>query len=159
MANEIYSHNILVIESINSNEVNDDSSYENMSFDTKLNAEFKFHCSVTGRLYRKLVIESIGNSSDMKESMKKCIQNFMDGNFTMHNEMYECEIKSLTCYTVHHIDIQVGEPFKSLFESLFKRFSEFPKKIANMKNQTTPHHTTPNHTKPHLKTNTSKLEN
>ena len=51
------------------------------------------------------------------------------GDKTQQLLVYDREIKSFACNKIHRIDIQVGEPFKSLFEKIFDMSNwEIPKR-------------------------------
>lgn len=85
----------------------------------EMNATIKFYCSVNGNHFRSLIIKSEGKAYSDMDALKQAIQNFLNGDFCSENRYYDREIKSFTCNKIHHIDIQVGEPFKSLFEQIF----------------------------------------
>lgn len=53
------------------------------------------------------------------EALRQAIERFINGDFYLEDRYFDREIKSFACNKIHYIDIQVGEPFKSLFEQLF----------------------------------------
>lgn len=120
------SHNVLVIESLTTIP---EHSENFVRFLGEMNATIKFHCSVNRNHFRSLIIKSEAKSYSDIDSFKQAIQNFLNGDFYSENRYYDIEIKSFACNKIHHIDIQVGEPFKSLFEQLFDVSSwEIPKR-------------------------------
>lgn len=110
------SHNVLIIESISSIPEHDENI---IRYRSEMNAKIKFHCSKNGNHFASLIIVSDGNGYSTNEAIKSAIQNFLNGNFYSERRIYDRETESYTCKNISHIDIQVGEPFKSLFEQLF----------------------------------------
>ena len=120
------SHNVLVIESLSTIPEHNEHI---VRIKGEMNATIKFHCSVNGNHFRSLITKSEGNAYSDMDALKQTIQNFLNGNFYSENRYYDREIKSLACNKIHHIDILVGEPFKSLFEQIFDMSSwEIPKR-------------------------------
>lgn len=120
------SHNVLVIDSLSTIPEHNEHI---VSVKGEINATIKFHCSVNGNHFRSLMIKSEGEAYSDMDALKKAIQNFLNGDFYSENRYYDREIESFACNKIHHIDIQVGEPFKSLFEQLFDVTSwEIPKR-------------------------------
>ena len=110
------SHNVLVIERLSTIP---EHSEHIVRVKGEMNATIKFHCSVNGNHFRSLIIKSEGKAYSDMDALKQAIQNFLDGDFYSENRYYQREIKSFACNKIHRIDIQVGEPFKSLFEQIF----------------------------------------
>jgi hypothetical protein len=120
------SHNILVIESLSTIPEHNEHI---VRFKGEMNATIKFHCSINRNHFRSLMIKSEGKSYSDMEALKQTIQNFFNGDFYSDNRYFDREIKSFACNKIHYIDIQVGEPFKSLFEQIFDMSSwEIPKR-------------------------------
>ena len=120
------SHNVLVIESLSTIP---EQNEHIVRVKGEMNATIKFYCSVNGNHFRSLVIKSEGKAYSNMDAIKEAIQNFLNGDFYSENRFYDSEIESFPCKNIHHIDIQVGEPFKSLFEQLFDMSSwEIPKR-------------------------------
>jgi hypothetical protein len=117
-----FSQNILVIESLST--IPEYGEY-GVKIKAEMNAEIKFH--VNGNHFRSLIIKSEGKGYSDLDALKQAIQNFLNGEFYSENRYYDILI--FACNNIHHIDIQVGEPFKSLFEQLFDMSSwEIPKR-------------------------------
>lgn len=124
------SHNVLVIESLSVMPKNNEHIVE---FIGKMNARVKFNCSVNGNHFRSLIIESEGKAYSDMEALRNAIQNFLNGDFYSENRYHDRESKSFACKKIHHIDIQVSEPFKALFEQIFEMSSwEIPKRELPM---------------------------
>ena len=120
------SHNVLVIESLYTIPEHNEHM---VSIKGEMNAIIKFHCSVNGSHFRSLMIKAEGKAYSDMDALKQAIQNFLNGNFYSEDRHYDREIKSFVCNKIHHIDIQVGEPFKSLFEQIFDMSTwEIPKR-------------------------------
>lgn len=120
------SHNVLVIESLS---VMPEHNEHIVKVIGEMNATIKFYCSVNGNHFRSLIIKSEGKGYSDMEALKKTIQNFLNGDFYSENRYYDRESESFACNKIHHIDIQVSEPFKALFEQIFDMSSweTFPK--------------------------------
>ena len=120
------SNNVLLIESLSTIP---EHSEHIIRVKGEMNATIKFHCSVNGNHFRSLKITSEGKAYSDMDALKQAIQNFLNGDFYSENRYYGREIKSFPCNKIHHIDIQVAEPFKSLFEQIFDMSSwEIPKR-------------------------------
>lgn len=111
------SENILVIESLSV--MPEETFHGTMTFKGEMKAEIQFICPVTGNKFRTLNISTKNKGYSQEDAIKKAIQDFMigdvDADITIYNKSFECRIHN----KVNYIDIQVGEPYKSLFEQLF----------------------------------------
>lgn len=111
------SHNVLVIESLSfwQSERNEFVCYKG-----EIKAEIKFNCPVTGNHFRTTVVTAEGKGYSPDEVIRDAIQNFLSGKVFIENKYYS---KLTQCVTdtksIHHVDIQVQEPFKLLFQQLF----------------------------------------
>lgn len=120
------SQNVLVIENLSTIP---ERNHHIIKVVGEMNATIKFYCSVTGNHFRSLKIKSEARGDSDIEALRLAIQNFLNGDFYSENRYYDKEIKSFACKNIHHIDIKVGEPFKTLFNQLFNRSSwEIPKR-------------------------------
>ena len=120
------SHNVLTINSI-STQLNETGF--NYYVIAKVYAALCFYCSVNGNLFKKIEIISEGKSKSEMEALRVAIQNFINGVCYCNPQYYQVHIESYPSHKISHLSVEVGEPFKSMFEQLFdKETWEFEKK-------------------------------
>jgi len=111
------SHNVLIIESLSTQP---EQSEMMMRFKSEIKSEIKFYCPVTGNHFRTTVITAESKGYSQEEDLKNVIHAFLNGDVYTENRYYNRPIECLADIEhIHHVDIQVQEPFKSLFEQLF----------------------------------------
>lgn len=121
------SENVLVIESLSVKP--EEKSNGMMVLKSRLNAKIKFLCRVKGNCFRTHIIVAENEGYSQNDAIKKVIQDFIDGNVITDVQYHNAENLSLAHNKINHVDVQLQEPFKSLFKQLFDMSAwEIPKK-------------------------------
>lgn len=95
-------------------------NHEVVKITSNLNFKINFNCPITGNNFMTLFLETEASSYSETDSLREAIQKFINGDFSYENMVYHY-VDSLSSISnkIHNIDIQLAEPFKSLFEKLF----------------------------------------
>jgi hypothetical protein len=120
------SHNTLIIENLTTMP---EYGEHTAQVSAAINAKIQFNCSLTGKMFMEIIISAEGNGYSEDRALKTAIQNFLDKRYHSEHRVYDIQVKSFASNKIHSLDIQVQEPFKSLFEQLFSNSNwEIPKK-------------------------------
>ncbi len=92
-----------------------------IKFVSELNIYLIFRCPISGKTICKLSMQTKGKGYSMDESIKNAIQSFFNKDFYSSNYLVSDTPSHATELSneIHHVEILVGEPFKSLFDQLF----------------------------------------
>lgn len=123
----ISSKNVLVIESLS---CEPEMGLTFARINCCLNAEVKFMCPITGNHYSSIELQATNTGYSLEDAIKNTISDFLFGRVHVQigisNCHHECQTDNKN---IHHIDIQLQEPFKSLFVDLFDILKwEIPKR-------------------------------
>lgn len=113
------SHNVLVIESL---QFEIEGCDEVIKVVSTMNASIRFHCSITGNLFKKITFNTRGAGLSETDAARMCIEMFFNGRFSDRQvEHYDVDVRSDEIHeTVHRVAYShLSEPFKSLFKDLF----------------------------------------
>jgi len=110
------SKNILVIENIT---IEPEYGEHTSQYVSEMNAKIQFNCSLTKKMFMEIIIISNGNGYSENGAIKTAIQNFLNKKCRYERRIYDVQVQSFASNKIHSLDIQLQEPFKSLFEHLF----------------------------------------
>lgn len=113
--------NVLSIESLSYTPRNDERTYW---LEGELNFSVNFKCRDNGTTILRIRFKSYCRRSySIEDAMKTCIENFFNKKIEdVSTERYgrNCDCM-IDWQNIHHVDVQVQEPFKSLFNDLFDK--------------------------------------
>lgn len=67
----------------------------------------------------EIITSSKGDGYSEESAFKEAIQNFLDKKVRSENRLYDVQVSCEMSNKIHSVEVQVQEPFKSLFECLF----------------------------------------
>lgn len=111
------SENVLIIESLSV--VPEEKEHGMMILKSRMEARIKFHCRVTGNCFREIIVIAENKGYSQTDTLKNVIQDFINGNVYSDNRFYDVKNECFAHNKINHVDVQLQEPFKSLFEQLF----------------------------------------
>ncbi len=121
------SHNTLVIKNLSTDMEQDALGFCRVH--SNLEAEIQMICPVTRNVFRRISIKSENKGMGVEEALRKVIEDFINGRVESRLYFYDVPFDCDTHKRITHIDLQVPEPYKSIFEQLFDLNSwEIPKK-------------------------------
>ena len=113
-----YSHNVLVIESL-LYEPKEAAFAHVRVIESKLKAFIKFICPETHNNFMTMNLAAENQGYSAEDSLKNVIQDFMNGNVNIVFDITASKNMCIANKKIDSLEIQISEPFKSLFEQLF----------------------------------------
>lgn len=121
------SENVLIIENLSI--VPEEKEHGIMVLKSRMQSKIKFFCRITGNCFRERIIISENEGYSQNDALKNVIQDFINGKVYSTERIHDVQNECFTHNKINHVDVQLPEPFKSLFEQLFDMPSwEMPKK-------------------------------
>lgn len=108
--------NVLVIENLS---LLPEYGEHTAKFVCELNAKIQFRCPIKKQIFMEILIMSNSEGYCEESALKKAIQNFLDKKTRSENRLYNVQVDCEMSNKIHSVEIQLQEPFKSLFELLF----------------------------------------
>jgi hypothetical protein len=111
------SENVLIIENLSL--IPEEKEHGIMFLKSRMESRVKFFCRATGNCFRERIIIAENKGYSQNDTLKKVIQDFINGNVDSADRFHDVKNECFAHNKINHVDVQLQEPFKSLFEQLF----------------------------------------
>lgn len=88
-------------------------------FVCELNTKIQFRCPVNKDVFMEIIMTSKGDGLSDESALNRAIQNFLNKKTRSENRLYDVQVNCEIPNKIHSVDIQVQEPYRSLFRQLF----------------------------------------